>query len=189
MHRREWVCEEHDTTFPTQDLLINHVEVSHWSVQTQKQIMVLAEISERSMNNDTIVECPFCPDERRLMILHTHIAEHLESVSLFVLSATFEDEEEGDNDSQGVADGDISSRLASSSTSQTTTDTEDDLRLTRVNARTGYESNHHGTLGHGSVTSSRSDISDEVRLCMNTSSLAKGLSLTDCLDATYRNHI
>jgi hypothetical protein len=124
MHRREWVCEEHGTTFPTQDLFVEHVKESHWSVQTQKQIAALAEISERSMKNDTIVECPFCPDERRLMILHTHIAEHLESISLFVLSATFEDEEEENNDSRDVADGDVSSRLASLSTFQKTSEFE-----------------------------------------------------------------
>ena len=55
------------------------------------------------MDGMEIVACPLCPDERRLMLLQAHIAEHLESIALFVLSDEADQDCEGG--SQRAADG------------------------------------------------------------------------------------
>lgn len=67
-------------------------------------------MSERFRDSMEIVSCPLCPDERRLTTLHGHLAEHLESISLFALpTSDFEGDEENDNDT-GTAAGNLSSR-------------------------------------------------------------------------------
>ena len=89
---------------------------------SQDQLPLLIEMSERTMDDMTIVRCPLCPDERRLMTLHNHIAEHLEEISLFVLPTNIEENnQDGDNSEQG-ADGDFSSRMEESGSSMSSTD-------------------------------------------------------------------
>ncbi|PVI03053.1 hypothetical protein DM02DRAFT_558808, partial [Periconia macrospinosa] len=85
MHRRQWVCEEHNTSFISKDLFIDHVYRSHSTSITPQQLPVLIEMSERPTDDMEIVACPLCPDERKLILLQSHLAEHLESIALFVL--------------------------------------------------------------------------------------------------------
>ena len=112
MHRRQWVCEEHDKTkFPTKDLFVQHINDSHSVSLPNYQLSVLINISEREIDETENFPCPLCPDEGRLKTLQDHIAEHLESISLFVLPAEIEGEDE--TNSQDVAGGEMSSRLVS----------------------------------------------------------------------------
>ncbi|KAF2107478.1 hypothetical protein BDV96DRAFT_653819 [Lophiotrema nucula] len=97
MHRRQWVCEKHHTSFATKQGFINHIIESHQGSVTQEQLPVLTEMSERAMDHMQIVSCPLCPDERQLQILHSHLGEHLEAIALFVLP-NLEAEETSGND-------------------------------------------------------------------------------------------
>jgi hypothetical protein len=85
------------------------------------QLPVLTEMSERPMDDMTIVRCPLCPDERRLMTLYSHVAEHLEAISLFALPLNMEEGNQDGENSDHVADGDFSSRMEDSVVSMSST--------------------------------------------------------------------
>jgi hypothetical protein len=123
-HRRQWICKQHDTTFSSQEAFSNHIFEQHMSSIASYQLPVLIEMSERPMDDMTIVRCPLCPDERRLMTLHSHIAEHLEAISLFVLPLNIEEDNQGGDNSDHVADGDFSSRMENSVSSMSSTGDE-----------------------------------------------------------------
>ncbi|KAF2015912.1 hypothetical protein BU24DRAFT_422223 [Aaosphaeria arxii CBS 175.79] len=99
VHRRQWVCDEHDLKFESKALFSRHVVDRH-SVIAAEQLPVLIDISERPLDGLDIVSCPLCPEKRRLMLLEPHIAEHLESIALFALSRDVE--EDGGEDAQHV---------------------------------------------------------------------------------------
>ncbi|KAF1952834.1 hypothetical protein CC80DRAFT_507591 [Byssothecium circinans] len=117
IHRRQWVCEEHDARFHSREALHDHLTQDHSISVPQQQLSVLMEMSERQCDEMEILPCPLCPDERRLKILHSHVAEHLESVALFVLSGYDEAEEEERDDSNDAADGNASTRIQNTDTS------------------------------------------------------------------------
>ncbi|KAF2877446.1 hypothetical protein BDV95DRAFT_147432 [Massariosphaeria phaeospora] len=117
MHRRQWVCEEHEQTFATSDMFLEHVSDWHTVFRSKEQEAVLLEISERQLDEMEIVACPLCPDERRLMALERHLAEHLESISLFVLPTHVEDDRDN-TDSKGAAGGASSSRVSETNSSK-----------------------------------------------------------------------
>lgn len=104
MHRQQWVCTEHHKTFQTRKRFTDHIAGEHTaSVSHQQQINVLAELSERQPDDMDIVSCPFCPEVRQLKIAYVHVAQHLESIALFVLPGN----DEGDSDEQVIqVDGD-----------------------------------------------------------------------------------
>ncbi|KAF2793116.1 hypothetical protein K505DRAFT_386323 [Melanomma pulvis-pyrius CBS 109.77] len=92
MHRRQWVCKEHNAKFPTQDLFVEHIgEVHSKSMIKNEQLSVLLQISERQVDDTEIMSCPLCPDKLRLMELESHLAEKLESISLLALSSSVQD--------------------------------------------------------------------------------------------------
>ena len=93
--------------FQTPELFTRHVVESHLASITEQQLPILVEMSERQMDGMEIVACPLCPDERRLMSLQAHIAGHLESIALFVLSDETDQDCEGG--SQRAANGRTSS--------------------------------------------------------------------------------
>ena len=93
--------------FQTPELFTRHIVESHFASITEQQLPILVEMSERQMDGMEIVACPLCPDERRLMSLQAHIAGHLESIALFVLSDEADQDCEGG--SQRAADGRTSS--------------------------------------------------------------------------------
>jgi hypothetical protein len=86
MHRRKWICEDHNIEFRSADLFAEHVSTMHALSVSQHQMPVLTELSERPCDDMEIHPCPLCPEERRLNALTTHLAEHLESLALFALS-------------------------------------------------------------------------------------------------------
>lgn len=126
MHRRRWVCEEHNTDFSTADDFIGHLTTAHASTVTQQQIPTLVEISERPCDDLEVCRCPLCPDTRKLTTLRTHLAGHLESMSLFALSGTYaahdddlaEEDEEEEKDSDIAAGGTQSSDDGASDVSE-----------------------------------------------------------------------
>jgi hypothetical protein len=69
-------------------------------------------MSERQIGEMNIVPCPLCPDELELITPQSHLAEHLESISLLVLSAVVEEDE--DIKSEDAAGGETSSRMLES---------------------------------------------------------------------------
>ncbi|ORY08199.1 hypothetical protein BCR34DRAFT_590047 [Clohesyomyces aquaticus] len=107
MHRRRWVCEEHDASFSTEALFIIHVNDLHSTIVTEQQQLVLLQMSERQVDEMEIVACPLCPDERRLMILENHLADHLESMALFVLPS-YVDDDDPNTSSRGMGGGESS---------------------------------------------------------------------------------
>jgi hypothetical protein len=106
----------------------------HTTSITQRQMPALVEISERPSDDHTIFKCPLCPDERRLMLLHNHVAAHMEEISLFVLSNSgVEDERSGEKDKtdsgsiQAGAES-LGSRMSLSSHSNASEASESSLR-------------------------------------------------------------
>ena len=53
-------------------------------------------MSERQVDEETILPCPLCPDELYLKRLQTHVAEHLEEISLFVIPIAIGDGSEAE---------------------------------------------------------------------------------------------
>jgi hypothetical protein len=96
MHRRQWVCEAHKKPFPSTELFTKHIEESHPTALTPRQIRALVNISERAFEEASFIKCPFCPNERQLKMIRNHIAGHMESIALFVLPST-----EGDDENDG----------------------------------------------------------------------------------------
>jgi hypothetical protein len=96
MHRRQWVCEEHRKTFPSAETMTKHLEETHPTALTPRQIRALVNIAERAFEEASVVKCPFCPNERQLKMIRSHIAGHMESIALFVLPST-----EGDDEDDG----------------------------------------------------------------------------------------
>jgi hypothetical protein len=84
-----------------------HIKEMHSTSVTPKQMPTLSEISERATDEMEVVLCPLCPDQRRLMVLRGHLAEHLESILLFVLP-TVVTEHEDDGNSKGTVNADTS---------------------------------------------------------------------------------
>jgi hypothetical protein len=50
-------------------------------------------LSERPTSDDTVDACPLCPTNLSIPELYTHVAQHLEQLSLFVLPNRVEDSE------------------------------------------------------------------------------------------------
>lgn len=65
--------------------ILQHLRTAHTIALPEEQVPVLIDISERSVDVMEIASCPLCPDERRICKLSDHVAEHLESLALFVL--------------------------------------------------------------------------------------------------------
>lgn len=102
MHRRRWVCEEHNASFSEKPQFIQHIREAHPASATPNQLDILIEMSERATDRMEIVPCPLCPDERRLIALQSHLAEHLESISLFVLPLTSPEDDDGDENDKST---------------------------------------------------------------------------------------
>jgi tetratricopeptide (TPR) repeat protein len=104
MHRRQWVCNEDcKQKFPTKTLMAEHLRNDYSSSLAQQQLPILVAMSERPIDEDEIFACPLCPDELYLGNLQNHLAEHLETISLFVLPAEVDEDEDEDIDSNNVA--------------------------------------------------------------------------------------
>lgn len=98
MHRRQWVCEEHDQAkFGTMELFKAHIKEKHSDTSELHHLPILMEVSERPIDEDEIVACPLCPDELYLRTLRTHLSKHLEDIALSVLPLNVEDEEDADS--------------------------------------------------------------------------------------------
>jgi len=117
VHRRNWVCEEHNVTFESSDKFVERIRAEHQESVSQEQIPTLTKISERPFDEMEIQQCPLCPEARRLALLKVHITEHLESISLFTLHMVNNESEEDashhsnqDNESDDAATGNPSSR-------------------------------------------------------------------------------
>jgi hypothetical protein len=123
-HRRQCICKQHDTTFSSQEAFSNHTLEQHIFSIPPNQLPVLVEMSERPMDDMTIVRCPLCPDERRLLTLHIHIAEHLEAISLFALPLNIDEDNQNRDHSAMVVDGEFSSRMEDSLRSNISTGEE-----------------------------------------------------------------
>ncbi|PVH93565.1 hypothetical protein DM02DRAFT_733037 [Periconia macrospinosa] len=101
MHRRRWFCTEHRKVFSTRPEFVNHLNIAHSaSILTQRQVSVLVEMSERQTDDMEVVYCPLCPDRRRLKLIQSHIAQHLESIALFVIPGDEEEEDEKTSDEE-----------------------------------------------------------------------------------------
>lgn len=172
MHRRLWICKEHGKVkFLSKDSFKQHIKQLHSVPLTGHQLAILIEMSERQMGNMEIVACPLCQGKLPLIRLQRHLAEHLESISLFVLPAAAEESE--DNHSQDAAREEASSRMLEWESPEESLSSPDDekdinkLDLSFVNqgelgeAET-YEPNsvslHSAALVHHSVRTSGSHL-------------------------------
>ncbi|KAF1924973.1 WD40 repeat-like protein, partial [Didymella exigua CBS 183.55] len=116
MHRRRWVCVEHGKQwFYSKEDFAHHLVHSHANATSSQQVNVLSEISERQVEDSEVFPCPFCQAQKRLKQLEAHVAEHLESIALFVLPSDGDNQEgECDGNSEGVGAANNSSQSISS---------------------------------------------------------------------------
>jgi hypothetical protein len=59
-------------------------------------------MSERQIDEMNIVPCRLCKDELRPITLQSHLAEYLESISLFVLSTAVGEDEDIKSEDAGI---------------------------------------------------------------------------------------
>lgn len=90
MHRRQWSCRQHELYYNSPELLRDHINLEHMGEISQEHIQSFVALSERSADRHTNTPCPLCPEVQPLMDLEGHLAEHLESLALFVLGAEFD---------------------------------------------------------------------------------------------------
>ncbi|KAF2682187.1 hypothetical protein K458DRAFT_488874 [Lentithecium fluviatile CBS 122367] len=117
MHRRRWICEEHNSSFQSSPEFIEHTREFHSASVVEQQYPVLLAMSERACDQQEIESCPLCPDELQWKTLQGHLAEHLESIALFVLPGQFDEGASDDGGSSGAARGNLSSSMKESSAS------------------------------------------------------------------------
>ena len=90
----------------------------HPAAISQEQMADFIMLSERPRVYDVLTPCPFCPDVRSLVELEAHMAEHLESIALFVLDSNTEetaDDKDVSDDISRIAGSEATSRLLSDS--------------------------------------------------------------------------
>ncbi|XPT00103.1 hypothetical protein M3J09_009261 [Ascochyta lentis] len=119
MHRRRWVCEEHfDERFTTSEMLKMHITSSHSASVPTKHLSIFLNMCERPIDGAENTPCPLCPDVRPLVNLQDHLAEHLESIALFVLigKADETDEENPNSQTYSASHGAVAGRKAFSKT-------------------------------------------------------------------------
>lgn len=88
MHRHQWVCSEHKNgVFATKKSFMVHLKNLHSTqlASSDWELSVLADMSERQMGQEVVTDCPLCSEKMSFVALEPHLAEHLESLSLFVL--------------------------------------------------------------------------------------------------------
>jgi hypothetical protein len=78
--------------------MAEHLRNDHSIPSNQQQLSIMVAMSERPIDDDEILACPLCPDELYLSKLQNHIAEHLETISLFVLPIVEDEDEDADSD-------------------------------------------------------------------------------------------
>ena len=121
MHRRQWVCHDCHAPFDTKDLMVAHLHDKHSGSWNHHQLPVLMDICEAPLDEARIIACPMCPNELLLNRLLSHLAEHMEEISLFVLPAISEgDEDVGSHTMRGSRTADNSD--AGSAPSETSLD-------------------------------------------------------------------
>ncbi|KAK0710658.1 WD40-repeat-containing domain protein [Lasiosphaeris hirsuta] len=107
MHRRQWTCRDCYDVFDTQDMMADHLQDKHPASWTRHQLPVLIDMCETPLDDDRIVACPICPNELYLHRLLIHVADHMEEISLFVLPAVSDgDEDAGSHAIRGSRTGD-----------------------------------------------------------------------------------
>lgn len=109
VHRRQWYCGQHEAYYNSSELLVDHLNQSHSEEIPQEHVQSFVTLSERSTDRHTNTPCPLCPEVRPLMELEGHLAEHLESIALFVLGADFDAADSGKG--EDLAHSDSSSQL------------------------------------------------------------------------------
>jgi hypothetical protein len=87
MHRLVWSCDDHGCVFTTQADLVEHVRETHSERLTETQMSILVDMSQRPVGAQTIACCTMCSHEYQVTGLYEHMAEHLESLALFSLTA------------------------------------------------------------------------------------------------------
>ena len=92
VHKRQWSCPEGcQEIFATQKSLAQHLRVEHSENLIETRMSLLLFLSEHPMSETTMEPCPLCPTNLPLTELYTHVAQHLEQLSLFVLPSYAED--------------------------------------------------------------------------------------------------
>ena len=128
MHRRQWTCVEHKSNYPTQDLFIEHIKALHSKTVSASQLSSLVELSERPIDKMEITPCPLCPEERHLLDLQNHLAQHLESIALFILSTNSGEDDQEDGKSDKTAGAKVASRTGLSNERHPSISTSDTIR-------------------------------------------------------------
>ena len=95
MHRRQWVCRSCDESFRSRHLIEIHMREIHPRDFTEKQLPVLLDLCERSVDSNELTDCPLCEtlvSLRGAEDLQGHLGWHLEQLALFLLTANDSEE-------------------------------------------------------------------------------------------------
>lgn len=113
MHRRQWTCPIGCAElFTSRHSLSLHIRAAHQELSFEHQSPLLLNLSERPVSLETIDQCPLCPTKLPLTDLYSHVAQHLEQLSLFILRPQDSDTEEpGENSEDSNRAYDDHSRL------------------------------------------------------------------------------
>ena len=100
VHRQRWACDSScSLSFPTKDLLEQHMREQHPDTTIEAELSILLDMSERPAVPEEIDECPLCPENLTLLGLRSHVAAHLEDLALFILPDNGVGAEDANSDS------------------------------------------------------------------------------------------
>lgn len=124
-HRKEWVCSAGcEESFSLQTEFEDHMRNTHAKAFSEHQLVALVDMCQRPVEEDSEAQCPLCVAPMGSMKqLCRHLARHLESLALFALPRSKdEDKEEAEfgsdrvqlsDASRGLSDGSLSFRSKS----------------------------------------------------------------------------
>ena len=85
IHRRQYVCRDCQKTFDGKTDMTRHLR-EHYAEASTTHLGIILDLCDDQVDvSSTKDSCIFCGEEHFLVALHEHVAEHMESISLFIL--------------------------------------------------------------------------------------------------------
>jgi len=97
IHRRQYVCRDCQKTFDGKTDMTRHLR-EHYAEASTTHLGIILDLCDDQVDvSSTKDSCIFCGEEHFLVALHEHVAEHMESISLFILPGDDAQSEAGDS--------------------------------------------------------------------------------------------
>lgn len=182
IHRRRWICgEECGQAYENRKAMGDHIRECHWDSVAEKQLSVMIDMCERPIDESELISCPLCSRAPlSLGRLHTHLAQHMEEIALFILSGS--SEKDDDEDSL------VSKRAArAASNDDHKASSSSSLGFSNSNEQPGWSQSSEAFRTHLNMDESKymSTVEQWSRSVAEGSSISKKLPAVDASDDVY----